>query len=126
DSLQSLIEEVPLGGGPLRYLRVRRNLATKLSDQLTVPGIVLSRQRNILRTDGLSVEARLGQGSGVDDHAKVMQDEKLRSKQLQNSMQAALIERERLAQKIFTGRDKDTAQLFTQAYFDTSLGKQAP
>lgn len=117
----SLVEKVKLGGGPLEYLRVRRDLVSKHEGRIPVPGIILSASRNVLRTDGLIVEAVLGAGEGLDAYARGLQEEQVRSRRLANELLATQIEREKLAQKLLSASDADGAAMFEAAFHKTAL-----
>ncbi|MDJ0770529.1 MAG: hypothetical protein QNJ12_17175 [Ilumatobacter sp.] len=84
--------------------RVNHRFSTEHSDgsgrTLTVPGLVVSTQRELLRTDGVIVEALLGQGNALDPHGL----EESRALTLRNN-------RELLAQSIVrTAMQADDAQ----------------
>lgn len=121
DTSQSLIEEVTLGQGPATYLRVRPELVTRVGDRVTVPGIVLSAETNVLRTDGLVVEALVGQGNALDDYSEGLQEEQVRARHLANALQAALVHREQLALELFTAGNAAGAALYAEAYSSSAL-----
>ncbi|MCA9708100.1 MAG: hypothetical protein KDK70_19770 [Myxococcales bacterium] len=117
----SLVEKVKLGDGPHEYLRVRRDLVSTHEERFPVPGIILSASRNVLRTDGLIVEAVLGAGEGLDTYARGLQEEQVRTRRLANELLAVQVEREKLAQKLLSADDTDGAALFEAAFHKTSL-----
>ena len=83
DNIHSIIEERVLtdaSGTPLgdKYMRVRRNVVSQYQDpttgfQVEVPGIIQSVNTSVLRTEGVIVEALLGQGEALDEYAKDLQ-----------------------------------------------------
>lgn len=79
-----------------------------------VPGLVVSGSTNVLRTDGVIIEAVLGQGNALDGYSKGLQDESVRQRQFQN-------EKESLRLKIIKDNDGDRAKLF-EALFREPVG----
>jgi Bacterial Ig domain len=109
--------EVPGSG----YLRVKKGVTSTYRDEATgsevrVPGIIMAIRKVVLRTEGLMCEALLGQGDGLDPYSHGLQDEAVRTKELENARVLAEIERERLAQKIIEDRDTAAAELFEKLY----------
>jgi hypothetical protein len=76
---------------------------------MDVPGVVVSGSANVLRTDGVIVEAVLGQGNALDAYSMGLQDEAVRQKKFEN-------EKEALRLKIINDKDIDKAKLFEQIY----------
>ncbi len=50
------------------YWRVNKDKKSKYDD-FTVPGVILTATKNVLRTDGIIVEALLGQGDALDTYS---------------------------------------------------------
>lgn len=100
---------------------VDRGLTSTFTDPVTgtavaVPGVIRSADRHVLRTDGVIVDAILGQGEALDPYSTGLQTEAVREKALANDWRAATLARERLAQSIVEARDEVAARLFEQVY----------
>jgi hypothetical protein len=123
---QNLIEEQPLiapdGQPPLSYLRLKKIVTTYKGDtddegiEIKVPGIILSANKYTMRTEGVIVEALLGQGEALDDYSKSLQEEAIEAKQIANKLADAQLEREKLAQKIVKEKDAEAAEIFSQVF----------
>ena len=123
---QNLIEEqqliAPTGQPLLSYLRLKKIVSTYKGDtddegiEIKVPGIILSANKYTMRTDGVIVEALLGQGEALDDYSKSLQEEAIEAKQIANQLAAAQLEREKLAQKIVREKDTEAAKIFSQVF----------
>jgi hypothetical protein len=94
---------------------------SSFEDRLSVPGIILSASKHVLRTDGLIVEALLGAGEGLDEYSQGLQFEQLRAKELANDRLQAKLARGFLAHKIASEGDSEGAELFEQAFHKTGL-----
>jgi hypothetical protein len=70
------------------YLRVVPKLGDEYRDatgnQFAVPGIIVRADKYTMRTEGVIVEALLGQGNALDPYSMSLQQEAVRSKTLQN------------------------------------------
>jgi hypothetical protein len=126
NELQDLVEEQPLiappGQPPLSYLRLRKIVSTYRGEtddegiEINVPGIILSANKYTMRTEGVIVEALLGQGEALDDYSKSLQEEAIEAKQIANRLAVAQLEREKLAQKIVKEKDAEAAEIFSQVF----------
>ena len=127
-NLLSLVEEVvPLRDGvpqPLeRYLRVNPRLHTKWQPRgdtgptFEVPGIILSQNQIIMRTDGVLVDSILGEGDALDEYSHGLQDATVGERQ-------AAVSRELLAQEIVRNKDADMAALFVQLFPPPPVAKK--
>lgn len=122
-AVRSMVERVDLPGsegGEGAYLRVDPDLTTTYTDEtgneFTVPGIVLSADKNVMRTDGIVVEALLGRGEALDGYATDLQHEEVRKRLLQNDEREATIARERLAHDVVTDGDDESADRFDRVF----------
>ena len=111
----------PGAAAPSKRWAINRDRLSQYSDPvtkraITVPGVILSVQHNVMRTEGLVVEALLGQASALDDYALGLQDEEVAARQRQNELAALAVERERLALDIVKARDADQAALFEKVF----------
>jgi hypothetical protein len=69
-----------------------------------------------MRTDGVIVEALLGQAEALDNYSKGLQEEAVEAKQIANRLAVAQLEREKLAQKIVKEKDTEAAEIFSQVF----------
>lgn len=102
-----------------QYLRVRKDYTSTYLDEATgtqikVPGIVLDASKYVLRTEGVIVEALLGQGDALDAYSHGLQDAAVREKNLANDRARAEIRKEQLALQIIESKDAEKAKLFAQ------------
>jgi hypothetical protein len=103
------------------YLRVKKNYISIYQDPVTqakipVPGIILTAEKRILRTEGVIVEALLGQASALDPYSEGLQTHAVREKELNNELKRTEIERNRLATKIIKEKDRNSAEIFEKVF----------
>ncbi|MDN4523969.1 hypothetical protein [Fictibacillus fluitans] len=105
------------------YYRVRKDIFSKYTShpegnglKITVPGIILAAKNLVIRTDGVIIEAMLGQGDGLDEYSHGLQDETVKAKNLANSLVQAQIKREELGQKIIEIKDEEAAKVFERVF----------
>ena len=104
-----------------KYIRVKSDMVSTYENEASnlkkeVPGIIVSAQLNVMRTDGIFVEALLGQGDGLDTYSHGLQDETVREKQLANELRDKEIEKLRLANLIIENGDPEKAKLFERIF----------
>ena len=127
DQHHSFVEEKPLkdrNGKDVpnsAYLRVKKDYTSTYKDEATgteivVPGIILSAKKSVLRTEGVIVEALLGQGDALDAYSHGLQDEAVRAMELSNTLMETKVEKNRLGVKIIQDKDSDAAKLFEQVF----------
>lgn len=102
-----------------QYLRVRKDYTSTYADEATgtqieVPGIILDASKYVLRTEGVIVEALLGQGDALDAYSHGLQDAAVREKNLANDRARAEVRRAQLALQIIEDGDAEKAKLFAQ------------
>jgi hypothetical protein len=112
------IEERAIGSNT-KYLRVRTERTSKFKDPITgteieAPGIIVSAQKNVMRTEGVIVEALLGVGDALDSYATRMQELEVERRQSEIAHQKAGSEREALLNDIVRDNDADRAKLLTE------------
>jgi len=90
------------------------NVASNLKKE--APGVIVSAQLNVMRTDGIFVEALLGQGDGLDTYSHGLQDEAVREKELANNLKEKEIAKLGLANTVVESNEADKAKLFQQVY----------
>jgi hypothetical protein len=126
DELQTVVEYVTptKDGAPVpgaEYLRFPRNLKTDFVDpeggtRLNVPGIVLSYDHIVMRTEGVMVDAVLGQGDALDEYSHGLQNIAVAERQLAVDDRDVQVAREKLAQQIVADKDADMAATWQKVY----------
>ncbi len=116
----TFVEEVVIDDKD-KYLRIKKNLVSTYMHPVTgtrkdVPGIILGAMTNVLRTEGIIVEALLGQGEALDVYSRGLQDEAVRARTLSNNLLKAEVDRLQTGLKIVTGNDANGAKLFKQVF----------
>lgn len=104
-----------------KYLRVKKDEISKYKDvasatEIIVPGIILSASKYVLRTEGIIVDALLGQGNALDEYSKRLQEETNRAKTLANDLETAKIKREEMGQKIVNNKDGAAADIYQKVF----------
>ncbi|HEU4594717.1 MAG TPA: Ig-like domain-containing protein [Pyrinomonadaceae bacterium] len=102
-----------------QYLRVRKDYVSSYLDEATgtlikVPGIILDASKYVLRTEGVIVEALLGQGDALDAYSHGLQDAAVREKNLANERAALDNQKAELALQIIQTNDAEAAKLYAQ------------
>lgn len=98
------------------YLRVRTEATSIYEDPATgteieVPGIILSASKNVLRTEGVMVEALLGAGEALDDYARRRQELEVARREAELAAAQAKAEREALLNDLVRDNDETRAGL---------------
>jgi len=104
-----------------RYLRVKKDYTSLYHDEATgtqirVPGIIMAANKYVLRTEGIIVEALLGQGDALDDYSHGLQDEAVRERRIANDRDLAEVQRLRLANRILEDKDEESIRLYKMMY----------
>lgn len=99
------------------YLRVKKDYVSSYYDKatdtnITVPGIILAANRHVLRTEGVIVEALLGQGEALDDYSRNLQTETVREKNLRNGLLETEMRMKQLVLEILESRDEQAAKIY--------------
>lgn len=99
-----------------RYLRVRTEATSTYEDPATgttveVPGIILSATSNVLRTEGVVVEALLGAGEALDGYARRLQELEVARREADLALARARVEREQLLNELVRENDGARAAL---------------
>ena len=128
DERHSFYEEVELNDGS-RYLRTKKGMTGTYKDtagtKIDVPGIILSVDKHVLRTDGIIVEALLGQAEGLDAYSRGLQEQTVMAKRLGNRLTELEVERGRLGAKLVETVDEEGAKVFERV-FPSSTQKVSP
>jgi len=85
---------------------------------ITTKGIICGVRTNVIRTDGVIVEALLGQGEALDSYSQGLQKAKVAEKDLANEAQMLENQKVRAALGIVAAKDKDAAAVF-ETVFET-------
>lgn len=101
-----------------RYLRVKKDYVSEYRDDaagtlIRVPGIVMAANRYVMRTEGVAVEAILGQGDALDEYSHGLQDQAVRERRLANDRESAEVQRIRIANRILEEKDEEAARLYS-------------
>jgi hypothetical protein len=85
-------------------------------NRFRVPGIILSANKYVMRTEGVIVEALLGQGDALDDYSHGLQDESVRAKQLANALMETEVQNKALGRKVIGEKDEEAAKIFERVF----------
>jgi Bacterial Ig domain len=126
DKLFNVIEHVEptKGGQPVPeagYLRFNHGLRETYVDAITgsswdVPGVIVGVTTNVLRTEGVVVDALLGQGEGLDDYSRGLQQAAVGERVLRNKELEQEISDRQLVSKIVTDKDDDAADVYEKVH----------
>lgn len=110
-----MIETMTLPGSAESFLRTRKGLVSVFEDTLTgftvpVPGVILSVSRNVMRTDGVIVEALLGEGEALDGYARRLQEIEVARRESLAAKEAAEAARVSLINDLAEAGDLDRAR----------------
>ncbi len=105
----------------IEYIKTRSDMVSTYDNKVSnlhkeVPGIIVSAQLNVMRTEGVFVEALLGQGDALDAYSHGLQDEAVREKQLKNDLKEKEIAKMELANSVIDNDETSKAKLFEQIY----------
>ena len=103
------------------YLRIKKDYTSTYLDPATrssfiVPGIILSADKYVLRTEGVIVESLLGQASALDPYSEALQAQAARERELNNDLKRTDIEKNRLGIKVIKDKDLDSAGIFEKIF----------
>jgi len=102
------------------YLRVKENLISIYKDvtgnEITVEGVIMSAQKNTLRTDGIIVEALLGSANALDEYSTSLQLEAIKEKELKNEILRKELEKASLFLKIIQDKDSQKSTLIREIF----------
>jgi hypothetical protein len=85
---------------------------------IAVDGVILRATVVTLPTDGVIVEALLGQGEALDDYSSALQNETVREKRVASDRVAADVELEALRRRVVETDDDEAAELLAVLYSD--------
>ena len=109
------IEERTIGQNT-KYLRVNTERKSRFADPITgteieVPGIILSVQKNVMRTEGVIVEALLGVGDALDSYATRLQELEVERRESEIAREKTESERSALLNEVVRNNDEKRAKL---------------
>lgn len=85
------------------------------NDPIIVPGFIMGVESYMMKTYGVVVDALLGKNNAIEDNIINIRNAELEAKQLENAAKCALIDREKLAQKIIKEINSDDLGLCDKA-----------
>lgn len=111
----------------IEYLRVNKNLKGKVADRefVEVKGVILKENVITMRTEGVVVDAFLGQGEGLDSYSQGLQVETVRELHLNNNTKEQEIEKQKLMKTIIEENDDTKALIFSKLHPCCHNNKQA-
>jgi hypothetical protein len=121
DAEHDFIEEKSFSAGD-KYWRIKKNYPDSVYEdaatgtKIEVPGIIMSAMKHTLRTDGVIVEAILGQGDSLDSYSHALQDQAVAAKELANSMLKIQIQKKQMAMDLVTAGNTAGADIFSKVF----------
>lgn len=117
--IEDFIEEKETTPGR-KYLRIKPRITPfevkQTGTKLDIPGIIISSDYNVMRTEGILVEALLGQSNALDDYSSRLQVAAVTLKELENEQNRVERARKQLAIDIVNSGNNKKAQLFQKVY----------
>lgn len=115
----SLVEEKTIAAGD-GYLRTRRDIVSVYEDEtgnkISVPGVILSVDKIVMRTEGVIVDALIGQGDALDSYSAGLQRNAVRQRRLENDHLQAHLDQEALARKIVDDSNEEQAKVYERVF----------
>lgn len=78
--------------------------------------MIMAVDTHVLRTDGILVDALLGQGDALDAYSTGLQHQSVRERRIANELQELEAERLRLVNEILRDGDTERAALYARLY----------
>jgi hypothetical protein len=108
-------------GNDIKYWRVNRKYTTTYGpdengNKFDVNGIILGLNKEVMRTEGVIVDAVLGQGDGLDAYSHGLQDQSVREKELRNMLTNSEIEKMNQAIDIVKKEDQGASKIFETVF----------
>jgi hypothetical protein len=102
------------------YWRINKKYRSKYIDGPTnitnIPGVIMSVDMNVIRTEGIEVESILGKGLALDDYSRDLQDQSIRTKQLENDLKEIEIVKNRLAVSTVDKGPKEQVERYERVF----------
>lgn len=108
-------------GATMSYLRVNPEAVSQYragayGPVITVPGVIITADSHVMRTDGVVVDTFLGLGNGLDDYSAGLQAQAVRAQQIDNDRKQAQVDQLKLAMSIVSSGDTAAASLYQQLF----------
>lgn len=102
----------------IEYLRVRRDMRERLEDRefIEVQGVILKENVITMRTEGVVVDAFLGQGEALDAYSQGLQSEQVRELTLANDLKEAERLKLGIGSRVVKDGDAERATIFAQVF----------
>jgi hypothetical protein len=115
------VENIKPQDGGQDYWRVKRNYVSKYTDPITnqdysVEGIILSVDKNVLRTEGVAADAYLGPTDALDSYSQGLQAAAVKNKEVSNGLNQVEIDKANLGIDIVKNKDAASASIFEQVF----------
>lgn len=118
DDVQTVIEEKALSAND-SYVRFKKDLVSVYQDEVTeaefaMPGVITSVMKNVMRTEGVIVEALLGQGEALDDYAIRLQELEVTRREAEAAKATAVAVQSALINQLVTDKDQAGARILAE------------
>ena len=102
----------------IELLRVHKDMRERLEDRefIEVQGVILKESVITMRTEGVVVDAFLGQGEALDAYSQGLQSEQVRELTLANDLKEAERLKLELGSRIVSDGDVERATIFAQVF----------
>lgn len=115
------------GSTPMSFLRVDPNASSSYRSGgdgpvVNVPGVIVSADSHVMRTDGVVVDTFLGLGNGLDEYSTGLQVQEVRRQQIDNDIRQAELDRVRLGLSLVTEGNAAGVELFQKVFPATRSG----
>ncbi|MFE5142384.1 hypothetical protein ACFRDV_32815 [Streptomyces fagopyri] len=91
---------------------------------IELPGIIMAAERHVMRTDGVTVDAFLGEGDGLDSYSVGLQTEAVRAQAADNTLKELEAERIRLALQLVQSGDPRMADVYHRVFVRPQIVNQ--
>lgn len=124
---QSFVERAAVSdenGDPVReYLRVRR--LTDTYEDKVIEGVIMSAVTNVMRTEGVIVEALLGQANALDEYSTGLQTESVRTQSTENDALTLETQRVKLGMSIVRNGETEKGDLYHTVFGSPATNGEA-
>lgn len=115
---------------PGRFMRFPHQLVTQFPDAenpiATVPGVVLGFEHLVMRTEGIMVDCVLGEGEGLDDYSRELQQVTIAERQAAVAQSQAEVAKQDLARQLVTTKDSAGAKIYAELFVPPPAPAQVP
>jgi hypothetical protein len=111
----NVLTEIEIAPGD-KYRKFNAELSSEYVDVRTgksykLPGVVLAVNRHVMRTEGVIVEALLGEGMALDSYARELQQLEVERRAQEVASLKARVERDRMVLQVVKDGDDDKAKI---------------